>query len=184
MLIVVVVQRIVSRLHCPAGPTRAVTTSAGTEEKMLKIFETPNLPSLTCIPDTFVAVVDGFGVGAGPCLRCLAFTVTSGRCGPGGPGTVDHAVGMAGRSAQVVGGAVAFLLRVALAGLPSVGCRWVVADPGFHFLASRLPVLGVAARAPPLPVAPLAINRNWLARHLRREMFTCFASFLPSSRSP
>ena len=151
---------------------------------MLKIFETPNLPSLTCIPDTFVAVVDGFGVGAGPCLRCLAFTVTSGRCGPGSPGTVDHAVGMSGRSAQVVGGAVAFLLRVALAGLPSVGRRWVVADPGFHFLASRLPVLAVAAGAPPLPVAPLAINRNWLARHLRREMFTCFTSFLPSSRSP
>ena len=117
MLVVVVVRRIVSRLHNPACTTRAVATSAGTEEKMLKIFEAPNLPSLTCIPDTFVAVVDGFRVGAGPGLRCFAFTVTSGRCGPCSPGTVDHAVGMAGWSAQVVGGAVRFLLGVALASL-------------------------------------------------------------------
>ena len=90
---------------------------------------------------------------------------------------MDHTVGMVGGSTQVVGSAVSFFLRVALASLASVGCRWVVADPRFHFLATRLPVLVVAARAPALPVTPLAINRNWLARHLRKEMLTTFTNF-------
>ena len=61
----------------------------------------------------------------------------------------------------------------------SVGSRRVVADPCFHFLASGLPILEVlvlslycqkkifwdqnlvvAARAPTLPVTPLAVNRG------------------------
>ena len=153
--------------------------------KYLKHLEASGLPSLTCIANAFVAVVDGLRVGAGPCLRCFAFTVARRRCGPGSPGTVDHAVGMVGRSAQVVGGAVCFFLRVSLASLASVGRRWVVADPRFHFLASRLPVLVVAARAPALPVAPLTINRSWFGRHLRIDVqLTSFANVLPSSRSP
>ena len=168
VLVVVVVGRVVRRLHSPACATRTIAASAGTEKK-IKITETPSLPSLTCIPKAFVAVIDGLRVGAGPCLRCFAFTVASRRCGPGSPGTVDHAVGMVVRSAQVVGGAVCFFLRVAFASLASVGRRWVVADPGFHFLASRLAVLVVAAGAPSLPVPPLSINRSWLVCHLRIE---------------
>ena len=82
---------------------------------------------------------------------------------------MDHTVGMVGWSAQVVGGAIPFLLGVALASLASVGRRWVVADPGFHFLASRLPVPVVAAGAPALPVAPLSINRSRLVCHLTIE---------------